>query len=53
MYTNITDIAIALKLDIKIVAEIYKQWFMNWLNTYEQDLNKREILKEIDWNIYN
>ena len=53
MYTNITDIAIALNLDIKIVAEIYKQWFIKWLDTCGYDLNKTEISKEIDIIIYN
>lgn len=52
MYTNITDIAITLKLDPKIVAQIYKEWFMRWLQAREQDESIKEIRTEIDSNIY-
>jgi len=57
--TNITDMAIYFKLDEKIVAKIYKEWFLNWLNVanmhywLEENKLEKEIRTEIDKFIYN
>jgi hypothetical protein len=48
MLTSITDIALALKIDEKLVAEIYKQWFQRWLEARAKKENIREIAREID-----
>ena len=50
MYTNITDIATALNLDPKVVAQIYKEWFIKWLNKRDKEL--KSVGEEINNLIY-
>jgi hypothetical protein len=52
--TNITDLSLFFKIDRKIVASIYKEWFLNWMDTaymnYWMIENEKEkqIKNEID-----
>ena len=52
MKEKIKRIAASLNIDEKIVAKIYKEWFIFWLDARQMDLKISDLRDELDSIIY-